>query len=436
MRYAFLIFAIILSCGVYAQRDTTLKNRFSIHVQATVIYQYKSGFSAKYSGDNSLITADESHVSVTSTLFAGAKLWKGAVVFINPEIAGGSGLSQVLGVGAAPNGETFRIGDPSPKIYMARLFYQQRFALSINKAWKEPDFNEMGGYYPEKYIALTVGKLSIADFFDDNEFSHDARTQFMSWALMDNGAWDYPADTRGYTPSIVLEYISPSFELRYGFSLEPLTANGRNMNWNITEAGSHSFEYTRRHKINTRNGSIRLLGFLTVANMGNYKRSIELSPVNPDIEQTRVTGRTKFGFGISADQYLADDLGCFLRLSWNDGNNETWTFTEIDRSLSGGLTVTGKRWHRSDDNVGIAYVISGISKPHRNYLMAGGKGFMLGDGNLNYTNEQLMELYYSFALRKKSIYLSGAYQLIINPAYNKDRHGPVNVFSVRFHARI
>jgi high affinity Mn2+ porin len=289
---------------------------------------------------------------------------------------------------------------------------------------------------PATYFSITLGKVSVADYFDDNKFSHDPRTQFMSWALMDNGAWDYPANTRGYTPSLILEYVTPRNEVRYGMSMVPLTADGNDINHDLSKAGSHTIEYTRRYTIAGKQGAVRALAFITRANMGVYLQAVELQPDTPDIQQTRQYGNRKFGFGINAEQDLTADLGCFLRASWNDGKTETWTFTEIDRTLSAGLSMTGSKWKREDDTWGLAYVISGISDPHREYLKAGGKGFMLGDGNLNYSWEQLSEIYYSAALLKQQICMTVAYQLLINPGYNLDRHGPVNVFSVRLHVNI
>jgi high affinity Mn2+ porin len=412
-------------------------------MQTTVINQYKPSFSAPYSGDNSLMTKKESKTSLTSTLYVGARLWKGASVFINPEIAGGSGLSEAMGIAAATNGETFRIGNPAPQIYVARLYYRQ--VIELNKEKKpltsnyfhhHSDFNQLDEDVPNHYFAFTIGKIGAADYFDDNTFSHDPRTQFMSWALMDNGAWDYPANTRGYTPSIVLEYVTPVHELRYSFSLVPLVANGNDMNWDISKAGAHTIEYTHNHTINNLAGNIRILGFLNRCNMGNYSQSIAESPLNPDIETTRKYGNTKFGFGINAEQNITNEMGCFFRASWNDGKNETWAFTEIDHSLSFGFSLKGVKWKRDNDNIGLAYVVSGISEYHRAYLKAGGKGFMLGDGNLNYAQEHLAEIYYSAEIIKDRMYLSGAYQMLVNPGYNADRKGPVSIFSVRVHTRI
>jgi len=433
---------IIFSCAFFSafstqaqQTDSVLNEKFSFHFQNTIITQYKPAFKATYSGSNSLIPQEETQTSITATIFAGAKLWKGGSVFINPELAGGAALSEAFGVANATNGETFRVGNPAPTIFLARLFYRQLFSLNKNEKYLSTDENQLAGTIPTKYFALTIGKIGVADYFDDNIYSHDPRTQFMSWSLMDNGAWDYPANTRGYTPSIVLEYVTPKNELRYAISLEPLEANGNNMDWKIKKANAHSLEYTHRFLLKGKLGAIRLLGYFNTANMGNYDESVALNPTAPDIIATRKYGRTKYGFGINAEQSITKDAGIFFRAGWNDGNNETWAFTEIDKTISGGISSNGNKWNRPNDNVGLAYVASGISAHHRNYLKNGGKGFELGDGSLNYGLEQLTELYYSAAIKKNLLYLSGAYQFLINPGYNKSR-GPVNIFSIRIHAAI
>jgi high affinity Mn2+ porin len=206
------------------------------------------------------------------------------------------------------------------------------------------------------------------------------------------------------------------------------------MNWNINKAGSHTLEYTYNYSIDGKKGAVRLLSFFTTAHMGNYNQSLVLNPAAPDILATEKQGRTKYGFGINCEQEIIPGMGTFFRASWNDGKNETWVFTEIDRSVSIGISADGNHWNRQNDNLGLAFVLSGLSSPHRNYLKAGGMGFELGDGNLNYALENLIELYYSLA-PIKNIYLSGAYQFINNPGYNKDR-GPVNVFSIRVHLLI
>ena len=436
MKLVVIIYLLFLSfCAVSQNIDTTKNEKLSFHVQSTVIDQYKSSFKAKYSGTNSLRTAEESQSTITFTLYAGTRLWKNASVYFNPEISGGSGLSSALGVAASTNGESFRVGSTEPKIYLARLFMQQLFPLSKRRKYVEADLNQLAGYVPEKYISVSFGKTALSDYFDNNSYSHDPRTQFMSWALMANGAWDYPANTRGYTDALVVEYITPKNELRYSLALVPTEANGNTLDYKIAKAHSHTLEYTYNYSLNSKPGAVRVLAFYTIAKMGNYNESIELNPAAPDITATRKYSNNKYGLGINLEQSLSKNTGAFLKASWNDGNNETWAFTEIDRTISMGAVAKGTGWNRGGDEVGLGYVISGLSTPHKNYLKAGGKGFMLGDGALNYGAEQLAEFYYSAELIKKSLFLSGTYQFIVHPGYNKDR-GPVNVFSVRVHVAI
>lgn len=432
-KVALLLPTLLISVNLRSQQaaDTLENEKFSVHTQATVITQYKPSFHAKYSGDNSLQPNQETERSITATLYLGAKLWRGASLFLNPEIAAGSGLSGSVGVGASTNGETYRIDSPAPSFELARLFAKQVIPLTEEQTYMGGDANTLGGLQPAKYLSITVGKICLSDYFDVNSYSHDPRTQFMSWALMSNGAWDFPANTRGYTPSIILEWVTSYDEVRYAFSLVPVKANGMDMNWNINKAGSHTLEYTHRYSVSGQKGVARLVSYLTVANMGNYNASILFNPTAPDISKTEKSGRTKFGVGLNVEQELNGFLGAFFRASWNDGRNETWAFTEIDRSMSLGLSAKGSKWGRNGDTVGLGYVVSGLSDAHKNYLQAGGKGFELGDGALRYGLEGLMEAYYALELRS-NLYLTGAYQLVVNPGYNKDR-GPVNVLSVRVH---
>ena len=411
--------------------------KWSFHAQSTTIGQLKPSFNAKYTDTNynSLSSNAESDGSQTATLYFDARLWKNATVYFNPEIAGGSGLSKALGLASASNGETYRVGDPRITYATARLFAQQIFPLGENKVYSEGDLNELKGYKPEKYIQLTVGKISLADFFDANEYAHDPRTQFSSWALFGNGAWDYPADVRGYTPSAIVEFISPTTELRGAISLLPLSANANDMNWRFWESQGITLELTKHLKLNDKPWNVRVLVFNNTAGMGNYNQAITEGAVNktiPDIISTRSLGRTKYGFGISTDWQVKENVGVFARTSWSDGNNETWAFTEIDRCLSGGVVLKGAAWSRKTHDAGLAFVVSGLSDPHKNYLLRGGEGFIIGDGALNYAPEVASELYYGIYFFKNIVKLTGFYQLFINPAYNADR-GPVNVFSLRLH---
>jgi high affinity Mn2+ porin len=415
--------------------DTSKSKKWNIHFQQTVITQYHPDFKAAYSDTFSLQPKNEGQTSLTSTLFLGAKLWKGSEIIFNPEIAGGSGLSLARGVAGFTNGETFRIGNPKPQIYLARLFLKQYIALSKEGEDIEDDFNQLPRKLPAKYISLTLGKFSVADFFDNNKYSHDPRNQFMNWALMSNGAWDYPANTRGYTVGFVAELVKPTWAFRVSSTMVPVIANGNDLDHKIKMAKSETAEFEKKYKLFKRAGKIRVLGFYTQADMGNYRLATQLvlPGSNPDITLTRSPGRTKYGFGINLEQDLSENSGMFARASWNDGKNETWAFTEIDQAVSIGISVNGKKWKRGEDIAGLAFLANGISQDHRNYLQKGGHGFMIGDGNLNYAPEIITEFFYNFHLHDKHFWISPDYQFVINPAYNKDR-GPVHVFSLRLHS--
>ncbi len=443
-RYTILLF---LYAGVSWAQDSIQKkaNWYSLHAQETTVSQFRPQFNALYTGPHSQTTWQQWATTLTSTIFSGLKLWPLAQVFVNPEISGGAGLSSAFGIAAFTNGEAFRVGSPAPKVYMARAFFRQLIPLSQERIWQDDGENKIAQYIPKKYISFTAGKISIADYFDDNSFSHNPRTQFLSWGLMSNGAWDYPANTRGYTPSMVLEYVTEKFELRYGISMMPVTANGNVMDKNIDKANANSFEIKYKYSVKGRAGKISALAFYNTAFMGSYTaQNIISTPdsINPNfyrndysIVASRQYGRSKYGLGVNIEQYVTDNVGLFARASYNDGQTETWCFTEIDKALSIGASIAGSKWKRQNDLIGIAYCVSGLSNEHAKYLANGGLGFIIGDGQLNYGHEHLFETYYSLSLLNGRCTPSFAYQFILNPAYNKDR-GPINVLSIRLHFSI
>lgn len=376
--------------------------------------------------------ARETATSITSTLFAGARLWKGAEAYFNPELSGGAGFSKTLGVAGFPNGETFRVGSAEPKIYLARLYLTQNFEWGSDKDTLTDDANQLAGLKSKRYFSITAGKFGMADFFDGNTFSHDPRTQFMNWSLMSNGAWDYPANTRGYVLGLYTELGMPDWSLRFAFTTTTTTANGSVWDARVGKANTQTLEYEKRYALNGQKGALRLLGFRNNGKMGRYRDALAFS--NPPVVDTvQAYGHHKYGFGINAEQFLTKDFGLFARASWNDGSTETWAFTEIDRSISIGGVLKGSSWRRDDDEIGIALVDNGISRDHRDYLAAGGYGFIIGDGKLNYGTELIAELYYKLNAYQHKFYISPDYQFVMNPAYNKDR-GPVNVFAIRAHA--
>ncbi|MEY4308213.1 MAG: hypothetical protein RL422_416 [Bacteroidota bacterium] len=410
-----LAFLLVPFVG-YSQSDST-SSKYSLHFQQTAIYQYHDAFNARYSGDNSLQNVEEGAMSLTSTLFFDMPLWKGANFTFNPELSGGKGLSQAKGLGGFTNGETFRIGNPEPVVYVARLFVSQDFDLK-----------------KDRNLKVVLGKFGLADYFDFNTYSHDPRAHFMNWSLMAQGSWDYAANTRGYTSGIYAEYRQPKFSLRGSFTAVPTSANGPDLDYQYDQANGINVEFEKPFKVNeTYNGVIRLLAFQNRAGMGNYDQANAVSQgAKPDITASRSPFRTKRGWGINAELTHSDLWGAFARVGWNDGKNETWAFTEIDAAASLGFHFWGKLWKRPRDFAGIAWVSNGLSDSHQTYQKLGGNGFMIGDGNLNYGQEGILEAFYSFEVPNTRVTLSPDFQYVVNPGYNKDR-GPVAVWAIRVH---
>jgi high affinity Mn2+ porin len=352
-------------------------------------------------------------------------------------MAGGKGVGSTLGVAGFPNGETFRIGSPEPTVYVARIFLRQH--INLDKEHFEDladDANQVKERVSTSRITLSAGKFSVGDFFDNNSVSHDPRMDFMNWALMSNGAYDYAANTRGYTYGLVAELVKPGWTLRLGTTLEPTYANGPELDWHYTRTNSENIEFERRYSIHDHKGVVRLLGYYNV-NKGPRYRDVINDKLNGtdtslDVQIGRSYGNKKPGLGLNAEQELNSSVSAFLRLGWNNGKTATWAFTEIDNSISGGLRIYGQRWKRPSDNIGVALLSNGISKDHRDFFAIGGYGFILGDGKLpNYGRENSAEVFYQTKLFY-NLWLTLDYQFVDHPAYNKDR-GPVHFFAARVH---
>lgn len=432
------ILSVIFIGTLHAQSDSS--KRYSLHFQTTIIPQYHFDFNSPYSGDNSLEAHEVPRTSFSGTAFFNYKAFKNTYLVFNPEAAGGKGLSKTLGIAGFPNGEVYRVGDPKPKPFIARLYAEQRFPLSGKKEMVEDDLNQVKEYTNKEYISVILGKFSLTDFFDDSQISHDPRTQFMNWALMGNGGWDYPANTRGYTMGTVIQAYVSDWAFRTALVAMPIEANGAEMQFKFGKAMGWITEVEKTHLFKRDEmhfSTVHAGFFINYAHMGNYRQSINNAMVSssfpsyPDIEDSRLYGRSKAGYYISFDNHFGK-IHHFIKNSWNDGKNETWAFTEIDHSTTTGLQFDGELWKRKNDRFSIAYVNNGLSADHREYLSRGGYGFLIGDGKLNYGHEQIFEAYYSINIRKK-INLTPDYQFVLHPAYNKDR-GPVHIIALRLHA--
>ena len=413
------------------QSENSDLNLWSIHGQSTVITDFHGPFHSPYIGPHSLLPIYEDPTSQTSTLFLGRRLWQDAELYFNPEVAGGKGFSNVNGIAGFPNAEITRVGKPQPTPYIARLYVAQTFGFGGEQEKVADSANEVARYRDISRVTVRVGKFAASDDIDDNYYSHDGRTQFWNWALAWNGAWDFPADVRGYTLGGLIDINQKTWALRYGLFAEPVVANGADLDPNFSHAHGQIWELENRFQTFDRPGVLRSMAYLNNADMGSYAAATNNPIYGLDIAKTRRYS-AKYGFGLSWQQELTDNLGMLLRGGWSDGHNETWAFTPIDRTVAVALVLKGSNWSRPQDAIGVATVFNGLAAVHRNYLAAGGLDFNIGDGQLNYGWENIYETYYRWQI-KKSIWIAGDLQYVVNPAYNRDR-GPVFIQGIGVHA--
>ncbi|MBZ5591269.1 MAG: carbohydrate porin [Acidobacteriia bacterium] len=408
--------------------------RWNLYFQATSIGQRHGTFNAPYEGPLSLKNYPENVVSLTTTLFLGLQLDKNTQLYFDPEIAGGRGFSGVNGIANAPNGELPRVASATPKPYLARLYLSHDFGFGSEKEHFESDANQLSGDRPMTRYTVTIGRFSIEDFFDANTYTHDPRTQFFAWGVMYNGAWDYPADTRGYTWGMVHEFHTRNGSLRYGSVAEAKKANGLRFDRRLLRDRGDVFEGERRYSVGTRAGAVRLLGYLNHTDSGSYADGLRLAEQTasaPDVTAVHHAGTLKYGFGLNIEQQISRDAGVFTRLGWSDGKTQDFAFTAIDRLASGGVSVRGTKWRRKDDVAATSFTASGISGVHALYLARGGLDFLIGDGRLNYAPEYVWESYYSARLFP-GFFATFNLQRATNPAFNHDR-GPVWIEGIRLH---
>jgi high affinity Mn2+ porin len=438
--YTGITFALLFPLSLAAQSPDTptpsqdAPENWNLYYQATSIGQHHGTFDSPYEGPLSLQNHPESDVSITTTLFFGLRLGQGTQLYFDPEIAGGRGFSNVDGLANASNGELPRVASATPKPYLARLYISHDFGFGDAVEHVDSDENQLAGERPVVRYTITAGRFSDSDFFDDNNYSHDPRTQFMAWGMMYNGAWDYPADTRGYTWGLVNEFHTRNWSFKYGVAAEPRVANGGRFDRRLFADQGQTFQEEQRYSLAGHAGVIRWLQYLNRTRAGSYVEAVRLAQetgTTPDVQAIRRPGTLKYGTGISFDQEISSDVGLFTRLGWNDGKTEDFAFTAIDRLAEGGVSVKGTRWHRKDDVLATAFAAAGISGAHAVYLAMGGLDFLIGDGKLNYAPEYLWESYYS-AHVVRGLTATLDVQHYNNPAYNHDR-GPVWVESIRLH---
>jgi high affinity Mn2+ porin len=417
------------------QAEQVEQETWAIHGQATNVWLLQPAFRSPYRGPHSLSPAANGRETIDITLYAGLRPWPGAEIWINPEVDQGFGLADTFGVAGYPSGEAYKIGKAEPYFLVQRGFLRQTVDLGGETEKLEPDLNQLGGTQTANRLVFTIGKYSIVDIFDNNTYAHDPRHDFLNWSIIDMGTFDYAANPWGYTYGGTGEWYQDWWTVRAGvfdLSQEP---NSVALSHGFSQ-GQFVAELEERHSLGDQPGKLKFLYWLTRGYLGTYIDAIALGEATgtPPSTSTVRSFRTKDGVGVNLEQQLAPDLGLFARASGSQGTVETVDFTDINQSISAGLSLTGSRWGRPDDAVGLAGAINRISHQGKLYLAAGGLGVIIGDGRLpNAGPEQILEAYYSVALFSFA-HFTADYQFIKNPAYNRDR-GPVSVFGLRLHVQ-
>jgi hypothetical protein len=413
--------------------------RFWLSGQANFIFQTHPLFHAAYSGRNSLNPNYEKATSRVMTLYTGVQLNNSTELLVDIEEAGGPALSTGLGLAGAPDLDIVRNPLLSKAPYLARGMIHKVFALSSDKTENERNALSLFDERPRRRLEIRFGKFSMVDFFDQNSVGSDTHLQFTNWTVDNNGAYDYAADTRGYTVGVTVDYEDRNWGFRFGEGLMPKVANGIDLVWRPWQAHAENFEYElRRGVIPRRAGVVRVLAFTNYANMGIYRDAVAQLQKGlvsaPDITNHPWHITRKYGFGVNLEQNLIRDLTAFARFGWDNGKTESFAYTEVDQTFAGGLGANGAMWHRRQDRAGVAFVTNAISKDHQTYLADGGYGFLIGDGALHYGREDIVETFYN-AHVWRGIYVAPGLQYIVNPGYNRDR-GPVLVPSFRLHLEL
>jgi hypothetical protein len=405
--------------------------------QANFIFQTHPPFHAAYSGKNSLDPNYEKATSRVLTLYTGVRINNSTELLVDIEEAGGAALSTGLGLAGNTDLDIVRNPSLSKAPYLARGMIHKVLGLSKDKVENERNALSLFKELPRRRLEIRFGKFSMVDFFDQNSAGSDTHFQFTNWTIDNNGAYDYAADTRGYTIGVTADYEDRNWGFRFGEGLMPKVANGIDLVWKPWQAHAENFEYElRRGVIPKKAGVVRVLAFTNYANMGIYRDAVAQFKkglvATPDITNHSWHITRKYGFGVNLEQNFTRGLTAFARFGWGNGKTESFAYTEVDQTFAGGLGANGTLWHRRYDRAGVAVVTNGICKDHQIYLADGGSGFLLGDGALRYGRENILETYYTAHIWR-GIYVAPGVQHINNPGYNRDR-GPATVPTMRLHA--
>jgi len=408
-------------------------DRFAFHGQATFLNQYTPSFRDPYHGTNSL-TPNQGRETTDVTLYAGVRLWQGAELWATPEIDQGFGLSGSVGAAGFPSGEAYKVGASYPYTRLQRAFIRQTIDLGGDVQKVDSGLMQFPGSQTSDRLVITAGKVGVVDIFDNNKYAHDPRSDFMNWTLIDTGTFDYAADAWAYTVGGALEWYTGPWTFRGGVFDLSIRPNETTLD---SRFGQFQWdgEIERRYSIFGQPGKVAITGYLTRGRMGSFEDAILLAAMTgapADISAVR-RYQSRGGISMNLEQQLVENVGLFVRAGWADGTKEPYEFTDVDRTVAAGLSISGKLWGRDNDTWGIAGGVNGISSIHQAFLNAGGLGILVGDGQLPHPGDEgIFETYYSFPWFASKITLD--YQLIVNPAYNRDR-GPASVFGLRAHSQ-
>jgi high affinity Mn2+ porin len=406
---------------------------FSLHAQTTFTSQYAVPFHAPFRGPNSL-DSNAGRQTWDVTAFLGMRLWSGAELWINPEIDQGFGLSGTFGVAGFPSGEAYKVGASYPYARVPRTFLRQTIDLGGETQKVDASANQFSGSQTADRLVITAGKFGVTDVFDTNKYAHDPRGDFMNWTIVDTGTWDYAADAWAYTYGAAVEWYRGQWTLRGGVFDLSVAPNTTNLDPRFGQF-QWDGEIEHRHELWGQPGKIAVIGFLARGRMGRFDDAVQLAQLTggpADITAVRRYA-SRSGITVNMEQQLSSELGMFARAGAAGGGVEPYEFTDVDRTVAAGLVLPGRQWGRPDDTLGIAGVVNGISRSHQTFLNAGGLGILVGDGMLpNPGPEQIIETYYSVPFSFWRVTFD--YQVIVNPAYNRDR-GPVSVIGTRLHGQ-
>ncbi len=412
-----------------------IAGRLAVHGQATVVGQGNTPFRAPYDGPNSLNGDGQFRETADLTLYVGISPWHGFEIWADTEADQGFGLRNTLGAAGFPSAEAYKVGKGTPYIRLQRLLFRQTVNLGGDADTVPGDLNQLSGRRTANYLTITIGKFSVADVFDTNKYAHDPRNDFLNWTAVDTGTFDYAADAWGYTYGGAAELALGKWTARAGLFNLSTVPNSVNLETHFRQYQVVG-EVERRFTLGGRPGAVRVLGWYSRGRFGRLDDAVAYGRANvtaPDPAPVRAF-RDRKGIGVNAEQALSDSVGAFLRAGIGDGVTEVDEFTDADRTVSGGVQIKGQNWGRDRDEVGVALIANDISAARRRYLAAGGLGILVGDGRLPHAGPELIaETYYNLALIGP-LHVTADGQLIVNPAYNRDR-GPVPVLAIRAHAQ-